>query len=106
MLSESISASSQTAEDREARVQALLQRLRPDAEQALRQMAERLADLPEDKCFGQVELDLRDLAHQLAATAHQTGLDAGKKRATSAPAPSARTAAKTPASSATEPRPG
>lgn len=79
MLSETTSAPSQTAEDRETRVQALLQHLRPAAEQALRQMAERLVDLPQDKAFGQVELDLRDLAHRLAASAHQTGLDAGKK---------------------------
>jgi hypothetical protein len=45
-------------------------------------MAERLVDLPEDKAFGQIEYDLRDLAHDLAAQAHQTGLQAGKKRAT------------------------
>jgi hypothetical protein len=45
-------------------------------------MAERLVDLPEDKAFGQIEYDLRDLAHDLAASAHQTGLQAGKKKAT------------------------
>ena len=92
--------------DREARIQELLQQLRPHAEQALRQMAERLADLPEDKAFGQVEYDLRDLAHQLAADTHQAGLHAGKKRGTRAPAPSAPTADTTPASSDTGPRPG
>ncbi len=31
---------------------------------------------------GQIEYDLRDLAHELAASAHQTGLQVGKKRAT------------------------
>ena len=95
-----------TPEGREARVQALLDRLRPQADQALRQMAERLVDLPGDRAFGQIEYDLRDLAHGLAAASHQAGLDAGKKRGTSAPAPSAPTARPTPASSSTGPRPG
>ena len=97
---------SATSPDRETRIQELLQQLRPHADQALRHMAERLADLSEDKAFGQVEYDLRDLAHQLAADAHQAGLHAGKKRATKAPAPSAPTADTTPASSDTETKPG
>lgn len=92
--------------DRETRIQQLLQQLRPHAEQTLRHMAERLADLPQDKAFGQIEYDLRDLAHQLAADAHQAGLHAGKKRATKAPAPSAPTAGTTPASSDTETKRG
>lgn len=75
-------APSQTADDRESRIEALLARLRPDAERVLRQMAERLVDLPEDGCFGQVEYDLRDLAHDLAADSHQAGLQAAKKKAT------------------------
>ena len=92
--------------DREARVQELLRRLQPHADQVLRRMAERLVDLPEDRAFGQIEYDLRDLAHDLAAAAHQTGLQAGKKRGMSAPAPSAPTARPMPASSSTAPRPG
>jgi hypothetical protein len=95
-----------TPDDREARIQALLQRLRPHAEQALRHMAERLVDLPEDRAFGPIEYDLRDLAHDLAAASHQAGLEAGKKRATKAPASSAPAARPTPASSRTGPRPG
>jgi hypothetical protein len=95
-----------SAADREARIQQLLGQLRPGAEQILRRMAERLVDLPEDQAFGQVEYDLRDLAHELAASSHQAGLEAGKKRATRAPAPSARTATTTPASSSTAPRVG
>ncbi len=99
-------AASATAADREARLQDLLSRLRPQAELVLRQMAERLVDLPEDKAFGQIEYDLRDLAHDLAAASHQAGLEAGKKRGTRAPASSAPTARPTPASSSTGPRPG
>ena len=82
MLNAPAPSPSQIADDREARVQALLQRLRPRGEQILRHMAERLVDLPEGQAFGQVEYDLRDLAHELAATTHQAGLEAGKKRGT------------------------
>lgn len=99
-------ASSALAEPREARAQQLLAQLRADAEPFLRQMAERLVDLPEGRAFGQVEYDLRDDAHALAAAAHQAGLEAGKKRGTEAPASSARAAGPTPASSATGKRPG
>src|SRR5215213_903971 len=106
MLNPSASSSSTTSEDREACLQALLGQLRPQAEATLRQMAERLVDLPEEQAFGQVEYDLRDWAHDLAAAAHQAGLQAGKKRATKAPASSAPAARPTPVSSTTAPRPG
>ena len=95
-----------TAADRQSRIEALLQQLRPNAEQLLRQMAERLVDLPEDKAIGQIEYDHRDLAHQMAAASHQAALTAGKKRATKAPASSAPPAKKMPVSSATAQRPG
>jgi hypothetical protein len=45
-------------------------------------MAEHLADLPEGQAFGQVEHDLGDLGRDIAACAHQAGLDAGKKGGT------------------------
>lgn len=82
MLAAPASTASQTADDREARIQALLGSLRGLAEPRLRQMAEHLVDLPADKAFGQVEHHLGDLGRDLAASAHQAGLDAGKKRAT------------------------
>jgi hypothetical protein len=69
----------QTDAAREAKVEAMLAELRKNTEGALRQMAERLVDLPDDQLFGQVELDLRDLGHDIAACAHQTGLEVGKK---------------------------
>ena len=106
MLHTAASATSQTAQDREARIQDLLQQLRPDADQLLRQMAERLVDLPEHQSFGQIEYDLRDLAHQLAADVHQTGLQAGKKRATKVPAASVPTVKPTLVSSAIAPKRG
>jgi len=81
-MNASQSAPLQISDDRETRIQALIEQLRPDAEAALRLMAERLVDLPEQKSFGQIEYDLRDDAHRLACSAHQAGLAAGKKRAT------------------------
>src|SRR4051812_19739376 len=80
MLNPTASNPSQTPEDREARIQALLAQLRPNADQVLRQMAEHLVDLPQDKAFGQIEYDLRDLAHDLAASSHQAGRRCWKTR--------------------------
>jgi hypothetical protein len=86
MLNGDDSATKQTSngreDEREARRQAILSALRADAEGILARMADELVDLPEDRSFGQIEYDLRDLAHELAARAHRTGLQAGKKRAT------------------------
>ena len=106
MTDTAAAAVSATPEDREARLQDLMARLRPGADRALRQMAERLLDLPEAQAFGQVEYDLRGAAHELAAASHQAALEAGKKRGTRAPAPSAPAATTTPASSSTAPRAG
>ena len=81
MLSVLSPTPSQTSVDRETRVQTLLDALRSQAEPQLRQMAERLVDLPEDKAFGQIEYDLGDLGRAIATCAHQAGL-AGKKGGT------------------------
>lgn len=106
MLDPSVSSTTATSNDRECRVQELISQLRPSAEQAIRAMAERLVDLPVEKSFGQIEYDLRDLAHDLASASHQAGLQAGKKGATKVPASPARTAGPTPASLTTARRPG
>jgi hypothetical protein len=106
MLHDSASATSPLSEDREMRRQQFLQALRRQAEAVLERLADELVDLPEDQVFGQIEYTLRDLGLELATRAHQAGIDAGKKKATKAPAASARTARPTPASSTTVPRPG
>jgi hypothetical protein len=80
------SSPSAIPDDREARIQALVDRLRPAAEDALRRMAATLVDAPDHELFGAAELALRDHAHQLAAAAHDTGLDGRKKGGTQAPA--------------------
>ena len=90
-----------TAADREARIQAALDQLRPAAEDALRKMAESLVDRPDAELFRAVEIDLRDAAHDLATAAQQVAADGRKKGATSGPASSAPTANPTPASTLT-----
>jgi HPt (histidine-containing phosphotransfer) domain-containing protein len=82
MLGDKDSAASKIPDGRDSRVEALLARLKERSESSLRLMAERLADLPEEQSFGQVEHDLRDLAHRLASSAHQAGLEASQKKGT------------------------
>ena len=106
MLNQSASTPSPASQGREERRQQFLQALRGQAERFLQRLADELVDLPDDQVFGAIEYTLRDLSHDFATQAHQAGIDAGKKRATKAPAGSAPTAKPTPASSATAPRPG
>lgn len=101
MLHPHDSAPSRTSEDREARIRALMEQLRPAADTALRQMAEELVDAPDRGLFGDIELRLRDQGHALAAAAHQAGLEGRKKGGTAAPASPAPTASSRPASSST-----
>jgi len=101
MLPQPPSPPSATADDRETRVRALLDRLRPHVEQAVRRMAESLIDSPDAQLFGDLELALRDQAHDLAAAAHQTGLQGRKKGGTRAVASPAPAAADPPSSSTT-----
>jgi hypothetical protein len=56
MLTHFSSTPSATSEDREVRIQALVEQLRPAAEQTLRQMAEQLVDAPDRQLFRNVEL--------------------------------------------------
>ena len=99
MLPQPPSPPSATADDRETRVRALMDQLRPQVEQAVRQMAESLVDSPDAQLFGDLEFALRDQAHDLAAAAHQTGLHSRKKGGTRAAASPASTAAGPPSSS-------
>jgi len=89
--------------DREARRQALKQRLLALLEQTAERLTDELIDLPDEQLFGPVEYRLRDHARRLAADAHQSALDGRKKGATKALQPSAPAAPPTPASSDTSP---
>lgn len=101
MLPQPPSPPSAIADDRETRVRALLDQLRPHVEQAARRMAESLIDCPDAQLFGELEFALRDQAHDLAAAAHQTGPHGRKKGGTKVAASPARTAAGPPSSSTT-----
>lgn len=103
MLNPVSSPPSTPSVDREARRQALQQRLLALCQQAAERMTDELVDLPDDQLFGQVEYRLRDQARQLAADAHQSALDGRKKGATKAPPLSVPAAPPTPASNDTSP---
>jgi hypothetical protein len=90
-----------SSEDRETRIRALMDQLRPAADGALRHTAEALVDAPDRQLFGDIEFRLRDHAHALAAAAHQAGLEGRKKGGTKAPASPAPAASGRPASSTT-----
>jgi hypothetical protein len=80
MLNTPVSATTQTVEGREARIQELLDQVRAAVEPTLRHLAEQLVDAPDAELFGALEYTLREQAHALAATIHQTGLNGRKKR--------------------------
>lgn len=106
MLDESVSEPNTTSQDREARRQQVLLAMRGATDSVLERLADELVDLPDDQVFGQIEYTLRDLGHDFVTRAHQAGINVAKKRATKAPASSAPTARRTPASSVTAKRPG
>jgi hypothetical protein len=72
----------QVAETRDQRRRRLLQQLQGAAAPLLEQMADALADAPDREIFRSVEVRLRDLGQQLAASAQQAGLSDRKKGAT------------------------
>jgi type VI protein secretion system component VasF len=69
-------------ETRDQRRQRLLAQLQAAAAPLLEQMADTLTDAPDRELFRSVEVRLRDLGQQVAAAAHQAGLDDRKKGAT------------------------
>src|SRR4051794_17441830 len=72
----------EAAETRDQRRQRLRQHLLDQALPLIDQMADTLTDAPDRELFRAVEVRLRDLGQQLAASAHQAGLDDRKKGAT------------------------
>ena len=76
------SAISEAVESRDQRSQRLRQQLLAQVLPLVDQMVDTLVDAPDHPLFRSVEVRLRDLGQQVAATAHQTGHDDRKKRAT------------------------
>lgn len=69
-------------ETREQRRQRLREQLLAQALPLIDLMADTLTDAPDRELFRSVEVRLRDLGQQMAANAHQTGLEDRKKGAT------------------------
>ena len=67
---------------REQRIEALMEQLRPQIEQAVRNMVERAVDVPEAQEFGAIEYEFRDAGQSLANEVRQATLASRKKRAT------------------------
>ena len=67
---------------REQRIEALMEQLRPQIEQAVRKMVERAVDVPEAEEFGAIEYEFRDAGQGLANQVRQATLASRKKRAT------------------------
>lgn len=83
--------------EQEQQAQALAARIRTAVAGDILELARLLVSKPEHEVFGQTEFEVRDIVHQLGATALQTHL-AEKKTATGAPASPAAAAARPPSS--------
>lgn len=64
---------------RDERVQELMDQLRPEVEEALRQMVERAVDVPEPEEFGAIEYEFRDAGLKIANDVRQASLASRKK---------------------------
>lgn len=91
--------------EQQAEAERIYQTLRECTDADLRQLAQLLASKPDHQLLGATEFEVRDRVHRIGAQALQAALDQRKKRATTAPAPTARTARKRPGSNAGKVRP-
>jgi predicted O-methyltransferase YrrM len=76
------SQGSSAAQSRQQRIEAVMQQLRPQVEQAVRQLVERAVDVPEAEEFGVIDLAFRDAGQKLANQIRQASVASRKKRAT------------------------
>lgn len=67
---------------REQRIETIMQQLRPQIEQTVRQLVERAVDVPEAEEFGPIDLEFRDAGQKLVTHIRQASLASRKKRAT------------------------
>lgn len=83
MSATSTKKSSPPEPSRSERIEAIMQQLRPQIEQVVRQMVERALDVPEAEEFGAIDTEFRDAGQKLATDIRQAGLASRKKRGTS-----------------------
>jgi len=74
---------SPSAESRQARVEAIVEQLRPQVEAAIRTLVERAVDVPEAEEFGAIDFEFRDAGQRLVNAVRQAGVASRKKRGTS-----------------------
>jgi hypothetical protein len=77
------SGPSVAAGSRQARVEAIMDQLRPQIEAAVRALVERAVDVPEAEEFGAIDFEFRDAGQTLANAVRQAGVASRKKRGTS-----------------------
>lgn len=68
--------------ERQERIDAVMNELRPKLEAMLQTMVETIVDKPEAEELGAVEFDLRDMGREMVASVQETGLASRKKRGT------------------------
>lgn len=71
-----------TAETREARIEAIVNQLRPKIEATVRRLVERAVDVPEAEEFGPIDFEFRDAGQELANEIRQASVASRKKRGT------------------------
>lgn len=76
------SSTSSASDSRQARIEAILEQLRPKVEEAVRKMVERAVDVPEAQEFGAIDFEFRDAGQKLANEVRQASVASRKKRAT------------------------
>jgi hypothetical protein len=67
---------------RAARIEAIMEQLRPRIEATVRQMVERAVDVAEAEEFGAIDLEFRDAGQSLATEVRQASVASRKKRGT------------------------
>lgn len=67
---------------RQQRIEAIMQQLRPQIEQTVRQLVERAVDVPEAEEFGAIDSEFRDAGQKMANQIRQASVASRKKRAT------------------------
>ena len=75
-------SSSVPVDSRQARIDAIMEQLRPKIDEAVRNMVERAVDVPEAEEFGTIDFEFRDAGQKLANEVRQASVVSRKKRGT------------------------
>ena len=70
-------------DSRDARIESIMEQLRPQVEATVRQMVERAVDVAESEEFGAIDFEFRDAGQKLANDVRQASVASRKKRGTS-----------------------